>query len=246
MVSAANKGSLARRPGVQAALVTLVAAGGLAWQAAQVQGFADLWLTRDQQGQRAFDRKEFDRAFELFEDPAWKGAAAYRGGHYDGSAEAFGRVATAEGFFDRGNALMKAGDYRKAISSYELAVDEAPDWTEAQENLALARHTADYIDRMREQSDTDQDEKMRPDQIALDNEDRRGEEVEINRDSLIGLDAADKWMRAVDTDTRDFLRTRFLVEASRRTGGEASRPENRKASPAEGEEASEAGREGAP
>ena len=35
----------------------------------------------------------------------------------------------------------------------------------------------------------------------------------------IEMESAEKWMRGVDTETRDFLRTRFLLEAIREEAG---------------------------
>ena len=80
MVSLRPLPSRLRRPGVQFALVTVVALLALARESAGVQTFADLWLTRDQQGTRAFLDRDYARALERFEDPAWQGVAAYRDG----------------------------------------------------------------------------------------------------------------------------------------------------------------------
>jgi Ca-activated chloride channel family protein len=197
------------------AVVTLVAGGALAWQLMQVGDFTSLWLTPDQQARRAYESLQFQDAYERFEDPAWKGTAAYDSGLYEESAAAFGRIATAEGFYNRGNAFMKARDYGKAIVAYKQAVAEAPDWTEAQENLNLASYTLEYIERVREQSDTGDESEMSADDYVFDNTKERGLEVEITQQSTIEMESAEKWMRGVDTETSDFLRTRFLLEATR-------------------------------
>ena len=203
------------RFGVAYAAVTVVAAGALAWQLVQVGDFTSLWLTPDQQARGAYEALEFRQAYETFEDPAWKGVAAYDSGLYAESAAAFGRIATAEGFYNRGNAFMKARDYGKAIVAYEQAVAEAPDWTEARENLELAVYTLEYIERVREQSDTGDESEMSADDYVFDNTKDRGLEVEITQQSTIEMESAEKWMRGVDTETSDFLRTRFLLEATR-------------------------------
>ena len=197
------------------ALVTVVAGGALVWQGVQAGDFLSLWLTPDQQARRAYESLEFREAYERFEDPAWKGTAAYDSGLYEESAAAFGRIATAEGFFNRGNAFMKSGAYGKAIVAYEQAVAEAPDWTAAQENLELATYTLEYIERVREQSDTGDESELSADEYVFDNTKERGLEVEITQQSTIELESAEKWMRGVDTETRDFLRSRFLLEATR-------------------------------
>jgi Ca-activated chloride channel family protein len=196
-------------------LVSLLAAMAFAWQFSRVGDFELLWLTPDQQARRAYEGLEFREAYERFEDPAWKGAAAYDSGLYEESAAAFGRIPTAVGFYNRGNAFMKARDYGKAIVAYEQAVAEAPDWVEARENLELATYTLEYIERVREQSDTGDESELSADDYVFDNTKDRGLEVEITQQSTIELESAEKWMRGVDTETSDFLRTRFLLEATR-------------------------------
>jgi len=196
-------------------IVTLLAATALAWQFSQVGNFESLWLTPDQQARRAYEGLEFQEAYERFEDPAWRGVAAYDSGLYEESATAFGRIPTAEGFYNRGNAFMKARDYGKAIVAYQQAVAEAPNWTEARENLELATYTLEYIERVREQSDTGDESELSADDYVFDNTKDRGLEVEITQESTIELASAEKWMRGVDTETSEFLRTRFLLEATR-------------------------------
>jgi Ca-activated chloride channel family protein len=196
-------------------LVSLLAAITFAWQFARVGDFELLWLTPDQQARRAYDGLEFKEAYEQFEDPAWKGVAAYYSGLYEESAAAFGRIPTTVGFYNRGNAFMKARDYGKAIVAYEQAVAEAPDWVEARENLELATYTLEYIERVREQSDTGDESELSADDYVFDNTKDRGLEMEITDQSTIEMESAEKWMRGVDTETSDFLRTRFLLEATR-------------------------------
>jgi Ca-activated chloride channel family protein len=113
---------------------------------------------------------------------------------------------------------MKAGKYRDAVRAYELAVDGAPEWTEAADNLALANYTVEYIEQAREESSTGDQPDLSADAVEFDNEENRGRDTEISRDSMLGQDSAEKWMRAVNTDTSDFLRSRFLLEASREAG----------------------------
>lgn len=216
MVSLRNRLPCLGRPGVQLALVTVVALLALAREAAGVQGLVDLWLTRDQQGALAFRDRDYARALERFEDPAWQGVAAYRGGRYEAAAAAFGRLPGAEGFYNRGNALYRGRDYRGAVKAFEQAVAMAPAWTEAGDNLALARWTRDYIEAQREQSDTGDESELGADDVTFDNEDNRGKAIEITRESTIEKQSAEKWMRTVDTRTADFLRTRFQIELLRR------------------------------
>ena len=215
MVMATEKRRDSTRFTIALAFVSLITVGALLWQFLQVGSFAALWMTPDQQAHRIYESLEFQEAYERFEDPAWKGVAAYDSGLYEESATAFGRIPTAEGFYNRGNAFMKARDYGKAIVAYEQAVADAPDWIEAVENLRLASYTLEYIERVREQTDTGDESELSADDYVFDNTKERGVEVEITQQSTIEMESAEKWMRGVDTETSDFLRTRFLLEATR-------------------------------
>ena len=132
------------------ALASIAAVAALAVLSMRAGNLADPWLTPDQQAMRLYDARDFTAAAERFEDPMWKGRAQYSAGQYEEAAGSFAQIPAAEGFFNTGNAWMRAFEYRKAIAAYELAVAEAPDWMDAQANLELARYTLDYIERSRD------------------------------------------------------------------------------------------------
>ncbi len=189
-----------------------IALGVAGWRAGD---FSALWLTPDQQGRLAYENLEFSEAADLFEDPMWKATAAYAAGRYTEAADTFGRIPNAEGFYNRGNAFMKGREYAKAIVAYEQAVAEAPEWTQAAENLRLSKYIVDYIERSREQSDTGDESELGADDFKFDNTQEKGKEIVITQQSTIELESADKWMRSVDTEISDFLRTRFELESAR-------------------------------
>ena len=215
MVTRLRKAVAASALWQQLAVVSAVAIAALFLVSRDSGAFVDLWLTPDQQGRLAYESLEFREAAEKFESPDWKGVAQFRSGQYVESADTFARVDSAVGFFNRGNAFMRGREYRKAISAYDTAVDEAPDWIEARENLELARYTLDYIERSREQGDTGEEAGIGADDIVYDNESQRGTDTEVSRDSAVEAQTAEKWMRSVNTETADFLRSRFLLEAAR-------------------------------
>lgn len=199
----------------QLMMVTVLAGLALGYAGWRMDSYTLLWLTPDQQGRVAYENLRFSEAADHFEDPMWKGTAAYAAGRYEEAAEAFGRIPSAVAFYNRGNSQMKSFDYAQAIKAYELAVAEEPDWTEAVENLQLARYVLDYIEQAREQSDTGDESELGADDYTFDNTEERGREMVITQESTIELESAEKWMRSVDTETRDFLRTRFSLEATR-------------------------------
>ncbi len=199
----------------QLAVITALAIAALLVVNRGESEFIDLWLTPDQQGRLAYEGLDFPGSAELFESPDWKGVAQFRSGQYVEAADTFARIDSATGFFNRGNAFMRAFEYRKAITAYETAVAEAPDWVEAQDNLELARYTLDYIERAREQGDTGEESGIGADDIVYDSESQRGTDTEVSRESAVEAQTAEKWMRSVNTETADFLRSRFLLEAAR-------------------------------
>jgi Ca-activated chloride channel family protein len=193
-----------------AAIVALLALG------LRSGDFASLWLTPDQRGRLAYERKDFAGAAELFAQPAWRGAAQFASGQYLAAAESFARSADAVSFYNRGVGLMRGREYAQAITSFELAVEEAPDWLEARANLELARYVLGYLESSREQSGTEG--KLGADDYRFDASAERGERAVIDDRSAVEAQSAEKWMRSVDTETSEFLMLRFALEASRGDG----------------------------
>ncbi len=199
----------------QIAIVAAFALTALAFAWYGSGDFTALWLTADQRGRLAYERKDFPGAAELFEDPMWAGVAGYDAGTYLEAAAAFGRVPTAIGLFNRGNALLKGREYHQAVSAYEQAVKLDPVYAPAARNLELARYVIDYLEQLRAASDTGDESELSADGFKFDKKSKDGTEMVINDVSRLEAKSADKWMRSVDTRMRDYLQIRFAVEASR-------------------------------
>ena len=99
--------------------------------------YADLWARRDQQAARAIEQGDPDRAAAVAPGHRWRGAALYRGGRYDESAEAFAGGDTAGDHYNRGNALARAGDLRGALDAYREALARDPGHEDAEHNRAI-------------------------------------------------------------------------------------------------------------
>ncbi len=133
-------------------------------QPAQAQGWQDLWLTPDQQGQRALQQGDHERASELFENPEWAGTAAYRGGDYETASKHFSSSADASGWYNRGNALARSDQLDEAIAAYKESLALQPDQADAQENLALLEQLKQQQEQQQEQEQSDQDQDNEQDQ----------------------------------------------------------------------------------
>lgn len=199
----------------QILVITALLVATMGWQWIHTGSWIDLWLTADQQGYRALNNREFQQAADLFRDADWAGIASYESGQYEEAAGLFSRSVEAAAAYNRGNALMKARKYHQSIGAYEIAVDSEPDWLEARENLELAIYVSDYIERIREEGDTGDESEISADGFVFDNRRNKGEEMTITNESVMEAASAEKWMRAVNTETRDYLQMRFTLEASR-------------------------------
>ncbi|WP_108663627.1 VWA domain-containing protein [Acuticoccus kandeliae] len=181
-------------------------------------GPIDWFLTPDQQGRLAFENREYKRAATLFTDPLWRGYALYRDGQYKEAMDVLGRLDTAEAAFIAGMAAIKGQTYRDGVRAFQTALDRDPDYPNAAENLAVAKDIVDYIERVREASDTGEDRGIGADDVVFDNESGRGAETEIEGpdDGGPAILTTEEWMNTVDTRTGDFLRQRFAMEANRK------------------------------
>ncbi len=201
------------------AAAVILATGLSTPENARADGIADWFLTPDQQGQLAFNRKNYGQAAEAFADPLWRGYAQYKSGQYEEAVTTLERVDTAQAAFIQGMAQVKSRSYRPAVRSFELALDRDPDFPGAQENLETARRIVDYVETTREQSDTGEESGIGADDVVFDNEAARGTETQRDdkpEDTGTGLLTTEQWMNTVDTRTGDFLRQRFAIEAARR------------------------------
>jgi Ca-activated chloride channel family protein len=103
-----------------------------------------LWQRPDQRGYEAMQQQQNERAAQLFEDPQWRSAAQYRAGKFADSATSLSGLDTAEGDYNRGNALAKAGQLEDAIGAYDRALELDPQHTDAAYNRDLVK---DYLDK---------------------------------------------------------------------------------------------------
>lgn len=129
------------------------------------QGWSGLWQTPDQRAMRALQDGDPARAAELFEDPDWGGTARYQNGDYAGAAEKFGAAeqATADQWYNRGNALARAGEFEAAIDAYRESLARAPGRQDAQDNLAL-------LEQLQQQQEQEQEQEQQQDQQENDDD----------------------------------------------------------------------------
>ncbi len=128
----------------------------------QAAEWQDLWLTPDQQGARQLANGLPAEAAATFNDPAWRGVAAYQAGTYDQAAKNFAGEQTADSLYNLGNALALQGDLQGALAAYEKSLAELPDAEDAVANR-------DFIQSLLDQQEQDPQDQQGDEQNQEDN-----------------------------------------------------------------------------
>jgi Ca-activated chloride channel family protein len=183
--------------------------------AADAPWFRNLWLTPDQQGRIAFDRGDYAEAKQLFNDPMWRGIAAYRAFDFLAAAESLRKIETPAGRFALGNAEAQNHAYEKAIKAYDEVLAVQPNNAAAKHNKAIVEAALEAQEekrRKQEKGETPPDEKA--DETRVDRKQKGGERVRVQAEDLTTPGAAEAWMREVQTSPADFLKQKFSIQAA--------------------------------
>lgn len=103
----------------------------------QAIDWKSLWQTPNQRAQQAFNQQQYQQAAEQFDNLDWRAAAQYRAGQYQQAAETLKNTQSADGHYNRGNALAKAGQLQDALQAYQQALQLDPNHQDAKFNKAL-------------------------------------------------------------------------------------------------------------
>jgi Ca-activated chloride channel family protein len=188
---------------------------------AQEFRFIKLWLTADQQGRHFFEKQDYAKAAQRFDDPLWKGIAHYFNKDYEAAIQQFSRLDTAESYFNLGNAYVHIKDYEKAIASYEQALIRKPDYEEAENNRKLVQA---ILDKLAKEEEKDKEKAQPGSQLGADEvkmadpedptkrEETEGEPLELQQEMFSDEQLNEMWMRRVQTSPADFLRSKFAFQ----------------------------------
>ncbi len=117
----------------------------------------DLWLTKDQQAQEAYQHGDFKKAAELFQNPDWKAAAHYKSGAYDKALAYLKDNPSANSHYNQGNALAQSGQLKEALDAYNKALKLNPDDDDTQYNKDLVEKA---LEQQKQEPKQDQDKKQ--------------------------------------------------------------------------------------
>lgn len=176
----------------------------LAPDGARANALVDAFMTPDQQGRWAFEHHHLPAAAAHFQDPYWKGIAAYQGADYDLALASFARLHTAPAYFYLGNIYTRRFKFDQAIAAYRQALALQPGFAEAQANLALA---------IALQKDTESAQQNAPevqaDQVAFDKPAGKGPSKQVQTPQATS-DAL--WLQNLTTSPAQFLKRKFSLQ----------------------------------
>jgi Ca-activated chloride channel family protein len=173
------------RKGLLFILPILLVPAMLVPQDASADTWTDLWESRDQQAYRSLRAEEANKAATLAKDPALAGEAWYRAGDYARATQAWSMAEGADAHYNRGNALVGAGDLEGAIAAYDAALE-----IEQTHEDALANR--EIVEQMKQQQEQQQQEQQQGDEQSEDSEQsdsepgeegEEGEQQESEQDS---------------------------------------------------------------
>lgn len=122
-------------------------------QTAQAFEWNQLWLNKDQQGQKLLKENKPKEAMAMFKDKRWQSYAAYEAKDYQKAEKAFANAKTPEGIYNYGNVLARQGKYQEAIAAWDKAIKNKPDFEQAIVNKKIVE---DLLKKQAQQQNSDQ------------------------------------------------------------------------------------------
>ncbi len=205
-------------------------------QPAHAQSWNDLWLTPDQQGRRALQQGDDEAAAALFENQDWAGTAAYRGGDYDAATGHFSGNDSADGWYNRGNALARSGELDDAIAAYKESLALQSDQADASENLALLEQMREQQEQQEQEQDQEQKNEDQDQQQEQDQEQQQGDQQQSDQESERDKDQ----QQQQDENREQQQRDSESGDQEQQSDPEQQQSEPQQDEPGEGEQAQEA------
>jgi Ca-activated chloride channel family protein len=118
----------------------------------------DLWQSKDQQAQQAYNNNQFVQAANLFENQDWKAVAHFKAGEYDKALENLKSNQTELSAYNQGNALAQSGQLEQAVKAYEKALALKPDDADAKYNKELVEKELEKQKQDQQKQDKKEDQ----------------------------------------------------------------------------------------
>lgn len=179
----------------------------------------DVWLTKDQQGQRLFDQQQYGRAANTFQEPYRKATAYYLSGDYVSAQQYYLRVDTVNARLGAAASLAHQREYMAARQLYREILLEAPGNETALHNLKLMEAIIKHINEFSEgqfnsgEMESSQelgDQPQTAEGVTQELDPTLIKEQKLTAEQLLSnADAHEKWMKRVGSDLSVFVAYKF-------------------------------------
>lgn len=174
---------------------------------ARASSLTDVFVTPDQRGRWAFEHGHYPQAAADFQNPYWKGIAAYRAADYDAALASFAKLDSAPAYFYLGNIYARQYKFPAAMAAYRQALKLQPQFPEASANLALVTALQkDYEDQQQVAPD------IKADEVKYDNPAGKGKAVKVD---AARASSDELWLRNLTTSPAQFLKQKFRLQDAR-------------------------------
>lgn len=168
-----------KNPNIMAALLLVCLTSIASTPTAKADILDELFLNENQKGKKQLKNKEYDKAYNHFQDPSWKSVAAYKNEDYQSAVDILSAPKTAVDYYNKANALTRAGEYDEALKSYEEAIELDPDFEDAKANHQIAQKLKEQQEQQSEdgeQSDEEQEGEQQDNQSESENQESQDSE----------------------------------------------------------------------
>lgn len=215
-------------------LLSLLIITGLIFVALKPQQFADLWLTRDQQGQLLFNRGQYELASKTFTNTRWQAFSAYGNEDYSTAASLYSQFDDVKDLLARANALAHERNYVKARSLYQYIIQMFPEFKAAQTNLAIVQaiiEENELLSQSQQAESGESSKKLGDEPQSSEGAEQRSEELveieQLSSDQLLLDDNLNKmWLRQVQKNPSHFLSQKFYMQLDNKNQQENSEDDN--------------------
>lgn len=201
----------------------------------QAEGLSSYFKNSEEIGKEAFEKGDYEKAFQAFQDPYRKGVSCYQAGDFAEAENLFKQSVRSEvachAGYNLGNALAQQQKFQEAITAYEEVLKKWPDHQPTKENLELIRKILEQQKKEEppenskeepkngEKKKDEEKESSPPEREREESAEAKPEQKKSQED----LDA-DVWLNRLPHDSTNFLKNKFYLESKKNGTSEGIDP----------------------
>ncbi len=183
----------------------------------------DSFVTKDQQGRWYFEKQDYRKAAERFQNPLWKGTAYYLNEDFKLAQEYFSRIDSTEGLFNMANSLAHGRNYVLASRVFEQILSQQGNHEAALNNKKILRKIMDEINMFSASQQAESGDSSR--ELGDEPQTAEGTETQLYEEQMIesikqvtadeilqDVSINEMWLRRVQSDPANFLAIKFQMQ----------------------------------